>query len=86
MPRSSQHCSPCRRRTQPGFSTSWRRPDTSPARRGRASSTAAEAIVSRLVLFVAVAVDVVVEMVVVRWSRLLTCWLSMSSLVVVTTA
>jgi hypothetical protein len=38
------------------------------------------------VLFVAVAVDVVVEMVVVRWSRLLTCWLSMSSLVVVTTA
>jgi hypothetical protein len=33
MLRSSQPCSPCRRRTQPGFSTVWRRPGISGALR-----------------------------------------------------
>ena len=40
MLRSSRHCLPCRTRTQPGFSTSWRRPDASSTRRRRSSSTA----------------------------------------------
>src|SRR5262249_20142039 len=66
MPRSSQHCSPCQRRTQPGFSMTGRRQDAAPAPRGRSSSTACcggysksaaagRALVGRPLMFVAAA-------------------------------